>query len=153
EPRPGQKQDLPRPAILRIACAHLVDNVRGQTSPFDESQVKKARLTSDVTAVDGNVITLCLEGETLTADEGTRKHGLDMRLLGKATYDVAKERFVTFEMVALGSRWGATQNNSRKNDVDAAPIGLLFTLAGDGPCERVAPAFNHHRVYGPVVAE
>src|SRR5262249_27992506 len=36
----GQKQDLPVLLVHRIACAHLVDNVRGQTSPFDESHVK-----------------------------------------------------------------------------------------------------------------
>ena len=100
----------------------------------------------------GNVVTLRLEGETLTANEGRRKHGLDMRLLGKATYDVTKECFLTFEMVALGARWGGTQNNSRRYDLEAAPIGLLFTLAGDSLCERVAPGFNHHRVYWPVVS-
>jgi hypothetical protein len=152
QPRVGKKHDLPLPVIHRIACAHLVDNVRGQTAPFEESHVKKARLTSEVTAVDGNVVTLRLEGETLTAREGPRKHGLDLRLLGKATYDAAKERFLTFELVALGSRWGGTQNNSRRGDLDAAPIGLLFTLAGTGPCERVAPAFAHHRVYRAVVS-
>jgi hypothetical protein len=150
--RPGQKQDVPLAVINRIACAHLVDNVRGQTTPFEESQVKKARLTAEVMAVDGTVVSLRLEGETLTADEGTRKHGLDMKLLGKATYDLLKGRFLTFEMVALGSRWGGTQNNSRRGDLDMEPIGLLFTLAGDSPCERVAPAYNFHKVYLPVVS-
>jgi hypothetical protein len=152
EPKVGKKQDLPLALIHRIACAHLVDNVRGQTSPFDESQVKKARLGTEVTAVDGNVVSLRLEGETLTTMEGRRKHGLDMRLLGKATYDLAKARFLTFELVALGTRWGGTQLNGRRGDPDAAPIGILFTLAADSPCERVAPAFNRHPVYRPVVS-
>src|SRR5262249_55572241 len=97
------------------------------------------------------VVTLRLEGETRTAREGLRPHGLEMRLVGKANFDLAKERFLTFELVALGSRWGSTQLNGRRGDLDAAPIGLLFTLAGDGPCERVAPAFSQHRVYRPVV--
>ncbi len=152
QPQVGKKQELPVPILHRIACAHLVDNVRGQTAPFEERQVKKARLTTEVTAVDGNVVTLRLAGETRTEAEGFRRHGLDMRLLGKATYDLTKERFLTFEMVALGTRWGGTQNNSRRGDLDEAPIGLLFTLAGDSPCERIAPAFNHHPVYRPVVA-
>ena len=152
KPRLGQKQDVPIPVIHRIACAHLVDNVRGQTAPFNENQVKKARLTTEVTAVDGNVVSLRLEGETLTTDESTRKHGLATRLLGKATYDMANERFLTFEMVAVGSRWGGTQNNFRRGDLDEAPIGLLFTLAGDSPCERVAPAYNFHPIYRPVVS-
>jgi hypothetical protein len=151
EPKVGQKQDVPVPVIHRIACVHLVDNVRGQTSPFEENQVKKARLTAEVTAVDGNVVSLRLEGETLTADEGKSKHGLDVRLLGNATFDLKEERFLTFELVAVGTRWGATQLNGRKGDVDTAPIGILFTLAGDSACEHVAPAFNQHRTYRPVM--
>jgi hypothetical protein len=153
EPQVGKKQDVPVPVLHRIVCAHLVDNVRGQTAPFEESQVKKARLSTEVTAVAGDVVTLRLEGQTRTAAEGPRPHGLEMRLLGKATYDVAKERFRTFEMVAVGSRWGGTQYNVRRGDLDEAPIGVLFTLAGDGPCERVAPAFSQHPVYRPVVSE
>lgn len=152
EPEVGKKHDIPLPIVHRIACAHLVDNVRGQTAPFEESQVKKARLVAEVTAVDRNLVTLRLEGETRTEAEGTRPHGLDTRLLRKATYDLTKERFQSFEMVALGSRWGGTQYNVRRGDLDEAPIGLLFTLAGDGPCERVAPAFNQHPVYRPVVS-
>ena len=152
-PRPqvGQKQELPVPVVHRIVCAHLVDNVRGQTTPFEEGHVKKARLTAEVMAVDGDTVSLRLDGETRTADEGQRGHGLDMRLLGKATYDLAKERFTAFEMVAVGSRWGGTQNNSRRADLDAAPIGHVFTLAGDGHCDRIAPAFNFHRIYRPVI--
>jgi hypothetical protein len=149
----GKKRDLPVPLLHRIACAHLIDNVRGQTSPFEEGQVKKARLSTEVTAVNGDVVSLRLEGETRTAIEGRRGHGLDMRLLGKATFDVARGRFLTFELVAVGSRWGRTQLNGRRGDTDAAPIGILFTLAADSPCERVAPAFNRHAVYRPVVSD
>ena len=153
EPHVGRRRDLPTTIIHRIACAHLVDNVRGQTVPFEENQLTKARLVAEVTGVDANVVTLRLEGETRTADgEGPRNHGLEMRLLGKATYDLTKERFRTFEMVAVGSRWGETQHNSRRGDVDESPIALLFALAGDGPCERVAPAFYQHPVYRPVVS-
>jgi hypothetical protein len=152
EPKVGAKQDVPVPVINRIACAHLIDNVRGQTSPFDESQIKKARLTAEVKGVDGDAVSLRLEGETSTAVDGPRKHSLDMRLLGTATFDQVKGRFVAFELVAVGVRTGSTQLNGRRGDTDPAPIGILFTLAGNGPCERIAPAFNQHRVYRPVVS-
>jgi hypothetical protein len=152
EPKVGAKQEIPVPVIHRIACAHLIDNVRGQTSPFDESQIKKARLTAEVTAVDANTVSLRLEGETSTAVDGPRQHSLDMRLLGTANFDRTKGRFVAFELVAVGVRAGRTQLNGRRGDTDPAPIGILFTLAGDGPCERIAPAFNQHRVYRPVVS-
>lgn len=153
EAKVGKKHDLPLALVQRIACVHLIDNVRGQTSPFEVSQVKKARLSTEVTAVEGDVVSLRLEGETHTTMEGRRDHGLDVRLLGKATYDRAKDRFLTFELVAVGSRWGSTQLNGRRGDTDTAPIGILFTLAADSPCERIAPAFLRHPLYRPVVGE
>jgi hypothetical protein len=152
EPKVGAKQDLPAPVVNRIACAHLIDNVRGQTSPFDEDQIKKAQLTAEVTAVDGKSVSLRIEGETSTAVDGPRKHSLDMRLLGTATFDLSKGKFVAFELVAVGVRAGSTQLNGRRGDMDPAPIGILFTLAGNDPCDRIAPAFNQHRVYRPVVS-
>jgi hypothetical protein len=148
----GDKLDVPGPIFHRIVCAHLVDNVRGQTSPFDESQIKKARLSVGVTAVEGQVVTLRLEGESLTNRESPRKHGLDMRLVGKATYDLSKARFSTFELIALGTRWGGTQLNGRFGSTATEPIGIMLSLASDSPCERVAPAFAHHAVYRPVVS-
>lgn len=151
EPKVGAKHDLPLPLVHRIACAHLIDNVRGQTSPFEEDHVKKARMTATVTAVKGDVVTLRIEGETRTEMERRRKHGLDMRLLANATFDRKKERFLTFEMVAVGPRWGGTQLNGRWRDADRAPIGIVFTLAEDSPCQRIAPAFTSHKVYRPLV--
>jgi hypothetical protein len=160
QPEPGQKRDLPDPLIRRIARCSLVDNVRGQTRQFDEPDVKNARLTAEVVSVEGGVVTLRLEGETRTEAEGTwsiagyrdmnnptpQKRGFEMRLLGNAKYDLNAARFTTFEMVALGTRWGATQYNGRDRDVAPAPIGFAFTLAGDTPAEHVAPA--HLGAYG-----
>lgn len=157
----GQEQEMPTALVHRIACAHLIDNVRGQTSPYDDKHVKKARINARVTAIDGDVVTLRLEGETHTAAEGkwpvqgyrdqrtpaTQKRGFEARLLGKAAYDVKKERFPTFELLAVGMRWGATQFNGRRDDPGPAPMGVFFTLAGDSPSERVAPAFHYHRAY------
>jgi hypothetical protein len=156
----GQQQQMPMALVHRIACAHLIDNVRGQTTPYDDKHVKKAQLSARVTAVDGDVVTLRLEGETRTAAEGNwpvqgnrdRKPGaqkrvFEARLLGKATYDLKKERFLTFELLAVGMRWGATQFNVRRDDPGPAPMGVLFTIAGDTPNERVAPAFHYHRSY------
>jgi hypothetical protein len=55
-------------------------------------------------------------------------------------------------MVAIGSRWGGTRYNGRRRDADPAPIGILFSLADDTPCERVAPAFSGHPLYRPVIS-
>ncbi len=152
ETKVGAKHDLPLPIVRRIACAHLIDNVRGQTEPFEEDEVKGARMSAAVTSVEGHVVTLQIHGESRTERDRPRKHGLDMRLLANATFDLKRERFLTFEMVAVGSRWGGTQLNGRWRDADAAPIGLVFTLAEDSPCQHIAPAFAYHAVYRPVVA-
>lgn len=152
EPKVGAKQELPAPILNRIVCAHLIDNVRGQTAPFNENHIKKARLTSEVTAVDGNRVSLRLEGETSAAMEGVRRNSLDMKLVGTATFDLASGKFKAFEMAAVGIREGGTQNNGRRGDAAPNAIGILFTLAGDTPGERIAPAFNQHRTYRPVIS-
>ena len=69
--RSGQKRDVPAPIVRRMARAHLVDNVRGQTVAFADKHVEKARLSTEVTAIEGTVATLRLEGQTRTAAEGS----------------------------------------------------------------------------------
>jgi hypothetical protein len=141
QPKVGEKRDVPDALRRRIARLHLIDNVRGQTAPFEDREVEKALLTSEVLGVEGNVVTLRLEGETGTFSEGTwtihglrdrnptpQKRGFEMRLRGKAKYDLKTERFTSFDMVALGWRWGGTQYNGRGNDLDPNPIGIAFTL-------------------------
>ena len=139
EPKVGQKQDLPAPLLHRIACAHLIDNVRGQTSPFEESQVKKARLTTEVTAVDGNMVSLRLEGETLTADGGPAQ--ARPRHAPARESDVRPGQGALPDVRAGGRRLalGRTQLNGRRGDTDPAPIGILFTLAGGQPVRAHRP--------------
>ena len=54
-------------------------------------------------------------------------------------FDVERGRFTRFDLVAIGTRWGGTTHNARGRDLDPAPVGYAFTLAGDD--EVVAPAF------------
>ena len=62
-------------------------------------------------------------------------------MLGKATFDLSLNRFMEFEMVAIGKRYGKTQNNSRRNSPDTSYIGYLFTLAEGRASDKIAPAF------------
>ncbi|MGQ0614937.1 MAG: hypothetical protein ACT4PV_14475 [Planctomycetaceae bacterium] len=146
----GQRHAVPAPLVRRLARLHLVDNVRGQTIPYDEKQVQEAVLSVEILAVDGAMVTLRLEGrsrtlaEGLWAVEGTGRpvqtaRGYDATLSGSARFDAAAGRFVEFELVAEGLRHGATQYNCRSDDPGPAPMGVVFTLAD--PTERVAPAF------------
>ncbi len=151
----GASIEIPQLLAHRIVRLHLVDNVRGETQPYPPTAIEKAVLTSRIVEADADTVKLHLEGESKAAMEGTwsiagyrdmaspspQKRGYETRLLGKAEYDVKKERFTTFEMLAIGVRHGATQYNGRPRDPGPAPMGHAFTIAGDTPAERVPPAF------------
>jgi hypothetical protein len=154
-PEPGGKQSVPRRLVERIARFHLVDNVRGQTEPFPHGSVERAEMTVDVTAVEGDLVSIRIAGATRARQEmrtgvagdrdmndpKRRERGFEAKLLGRATFDLKAAKFTSFEMVAVGTRWGGTLYNGRGGDLDPAPIGVVFTLAADEPAERVAPAF------------
>jgi hypothetical protein len=157
---PGQTHEVPRALVERLARFHLLDNVRGQTSPFPARAVREASLTSRVTEVDGDVVVLCLEGRTRAEQEGRgrpaairdmdlpgpQERGLETRMLGFARFDLREGRFVGFEVVAVGTRWGGTQYNGRGDDPGPAPFGVVLSLAGDAHSDHVAP--EHFWGYG-----
>ena len=150
----GKSHEVPGLLVERLVRMHFLDNVRGQTTHFPVSAVKQAQLTSRVESVEGDVVTLRLEGQTRAEEEGRwslggrrrggdqrepQKRGMDLKLLGHAKFDRSSGRFTTFELVAIGQRWGATRYNVRSRDLEPSPYGVLVTLAGNKPTERVAP--------------
>jgi hypothetical protein len=155
QPKVGDRHEVPAPLVRRLARCHLIDNVRGQTSPYRDGDIERAELAATVTAVEGDVVSLHLEGRTRTVAEGRwsiagfrdmdspsqQQRGYEARLLGRARFDLQSGRFEEFELVAHGTRWGGTQYNGRADDLQPAPLGIAFLLAGDSPAERVAPAF------------
>jgi len=150
----GTKRIVPEDLIHRIARCHLVDNVRGQTSVFPDKCIEKARLTAEVLEVKGDVAMLRYEGEARAFQEGDwpvggysdmhnpvkQMRSIEAKFLGHATYDSRQQRFISFEMMAIGARRGGTQYNCRGDDLAAAGMGIAFTLAHDEPSEHVAPA-------------
>jgi hypothetical protein len=116
-------------------------------------------LSSRITAIDGDLITIGLAGVTRTLEEGKwwisgyrdmdqpsmQKRGMELKLLGRARYDRARERFVSFELVAVGSRFGGTPYNLRADDLAPAPFGVLMTLENDSQAPRIAP--EHFQAY------
>jgi hypothetical protein len=160
EIEPGRTHEVPRALVERLARFHFLDNVRGQTSPFPARAIEDATLTSRVTAVDGDVVSLRLEGRTKAVQKGdwsirgyrdmkqpsVQERGLEMKLVGYAGFDRKQGRFLRFEVVAVGARWGGTQYNGRGNDLAPAPFGAALSLAGESRAERVAP--EHFHGYG-----
>lgn len=159
KPVVGEKTQIPEELIRRLARCNLVDNVRGETQPYSDADIKRAVWNSEVVKVEGDRVTLRLAGETAAAAEGMwsigglrrpeptpQKRGHETKILGHAVYELGARKFTAFEMLALGTRWGGSQYNQRRDDLNPAPIGTLFALAGDTAVERVAPAF--FRAYG-----
>jgi hypothetical protein len=145
--RKGAKTDVSRDLVDRLACFHFVDNVTGLPYPFPKEAVEKAGLRVEVLEVKDGRVSLRLEGETRTSlspcAQAPKGHGYEAKLLGRAVYDPASGRFTLFELVAVGSRWGALRHSERIlfDDLDPAPLGFACVLAGDTPAERLAPLF------------
>lgn len=133
----GVKHSWPQPLIARLMRLHLVDAVRGQTDGYSKEQVEKAELSLVVKGVKRGVAELALSGATRMV-AGSR--GIEAKLVGSATFDLKRQQFKSFTLVAAGKRWGQTRFNFRNNDTDEAPIGALFALCPDTPQDRVAPA-------------
>ena len=86
------------------------------------------------------IVTGATKGDAQGRGRRASAHGVETRILGRATYDLDKGAFVEFEMVALGTRWGYTELNGRRRDPESGPVGFVFELAAaDAP--PVAPAF------------
>jgi hypothetical protein len=144
--QPGATRAVPRELVERLARLHLVDSVRAQTEPFDKLDVARAEITAAVVEVAdaGRRVSLRLDGATRTSHEVANKEenrGYDAKLMGRAVYDTKLERFTSFELLAVGSRWGATTCNMRVSDRGPAPMAVILTVAGDSPAERLPPGF------------
>lgn len=163
---PGSKKTVQRDLVERLARFHLLDAVRGSEAPYPKKAVEEAQLTAEVVAVEGDRVSLRFDGRTRTSQTGkfftqntigtawkapeVQNRGYDAKLLGRAVYDRKEHKFVSFELLAVGDRWGATSENGRVADgaicMQPAPMGVVFELAGNSPAERVPPV--HLSGYG-----
>ena len=142
KPKKGDRQSVPQALVERLARFHLLDAVRGQTSTFWPNEIESAKLDVVVTKVAKNVVTVDLEGMTRCASERGRDHGpfgVATQLRGSAKFDLKSSKFTSFELVALGQRWGRTRFNGRYSEPESSPIGFVLRLAADD-APRVAPA-------------
>src|SRR5262249_26414671 len=143
-PQQGDTHLVPQELVSRLARLHLVDTVNGQTSPFAPGQVTGSQITTEVLERAAARVKIKITGVTKGASPGRSPresaHGVETRILGRGVYDLEKEAFVEFQMVALGTRWGYTALNARRRDSPSGPLGFVFELApADAPA--VAPAF------------
>lgn len=68
------------------------------------------------------------------------------RILGRATWDAARGRFTSFELVAVGRRTSARRDSGGAERTDGG-MGVAFRMADpEHPSDRVAPTF--YAAYG-----
>lgn len=140
DPVLNAQQDVPRELVQRLAQFHLVDNVYALNYTFFPPEaIEKARMTTTVTDVDGDLVSVQLAGESRAAI-ASPKIGYAPKLMGRGVYNLQDRKFVSFELVAVGMRWGLGNCNQR-HDPSPALMGIVFTLAGDTPADRLPPAF------------
>jgi hypothetical protein len=121
-------------AFRRLCRAVLVDNVRGQAPEWQEEHVQLAELT--MRRIDGGkFVTLEYTGEA-RMDAGGPK--LAVRLYGQAEWDEANDRFVRFDLVALGTREGAWPFHQRGAQQGPSPIGIALRLHAPAPATKAA---------------
>ena len=140
EPKQGDQHEVPRALIERLVCFHLIDNVHARNYTFfPKESIEKAQLTTTVVSVDGDLVSLCFEGETRAVIE-SKKIGYAPKLLGRAKYNLKDQQFASFELLAVGLRWGLGNCNQRHNP-NPALMGIVLTIAGNTPAERLPPTF------------
>jgi hypothetical protein len=154
----GSRCHVPEEIVRRLARFHLRDFVRGEPSAWADDAIRHGELISEIVSRDGNEVRLRLEGRvtlqhevrwTRPEDGESRAYdcGFDAVLSGDAIWDDMASRFVAFDLLAAGPRWGTNQYNNRNDDLGPAPMGVAFTLAGAEPRDRTPPHQIWHRDY------
>ncbi len=141
---PGAGHAVPRKVLNRLVLFHLGTNTDTIAGPFGDNTIREARLAVAVVAVNGHLAELTLQGATRVdgpQDSADGKNsGYRANLLGRAVYDLKAERFVEFDLVALGIRHHGG-NEVRQDTPNPIPLAVLLTLAGTSPADRLPPAY------------
>jgi hypothetical protein len=146
--REGQVATVPDTLARRLVRLHLLDRVFGRTPPFEPAEVQAVTLRARISAIEREAITLRIAGSATmsTTAPGVPPRGVDVAMLGRARWDSRLSRFLSFEIVAIGERWGGTAENGRANDLASQPIGFLLSQATATAADQVPPA--NLRLYG-----
>ena len=127
-PTGGGKQKVADPVVRRIA-RFMKDDVRGQCPGFQDQEIRKASMTAEVVEATGSTRTIRFQGRSITENI---KRGFDAHLHGRAVYDTKQEKFLAFELVAVGMRKGMAGHNVRAGEPQA-PMGVAFLIEGQKP--------------------
>ena len=147
----GKNYPIPKHLARRIAKLHLVDIVRGESPRWKNEDLKQVEIALIAEEIMADRMVLRLEGTVrneappilyvnpFSNQKVDMPRGLELQLLGNLTYNQTAGTFENFDVIAVGSRWGATAFNARFDDLGPAPIGFAFELASDSMIDRTPP--------------
>ena len=150
---PGAEHAVPAEVVRRFAQFHLVDQVRGEAPAWRADSIEHAELTLRVESVEGSAVGISLSGSAkltqgasdavnpFTGFKVDMGRGVDVQIVGRLAYDTDRSAFTRFDVVATGSRWGATTYNFRAKDLGPEPIGFAFELLPTTPANLTPPKF------------
>jgi hypothetical protein len=156
-PTPGRRHRVPDELVRRLARLHLLDSVRGinDARPYGDEHVEKAEMFVRVVKVEGDLLRLDLEGSTraveppLAGAAGSgrpdeKERGYAASLLGHATVDLHQGKFISFDLVAIGPRWGGRgyAHSMRQDDPGPQPMGFAFRIVP--PAQWTDMTVPHH---------
>ncbi|MEM7700267.1 MAG: hypothetical protein AAF236_17885, partial [Verrucomicrobiota bacterium] len=124
DPAIGRVFDVSPSAVDRIARFHCTDTIRAIAAHYPKDALSGANLRGEVVKSEDGVITLVYEGAfTLQQEDIPLIGGNEDRsapvpkrasrsyrpkLLGRARFDLRSEKFIDFEMIALGQKTGGS---------------------------------------------
>jgi len=146
----GQALSLPEAIVRRLARHNFLGTARALGQSYRDEHVEIAELSATVTGLGGAAVEVELRGRirVAQADASRRvprrsgvtrepERGVDVRLLGRATWAREDSRFTAFELLAHGDQWGG-RTGSRMDQHDLATV---FRLADpENPLHRTKPA-------------
>jgi hypothetical protein len=155
----GEELEVPSSLVERMARFHLTPR-RAMTSEggiLGKKDIQSAKLTLAVAEVSPARLRLRLSGfvhtgttfdkDKATTPNGPLGFGFMAPLHGVAEFDQMTNRFVRFDLIALGEVWGRWGDANGKSlfveRSGSTPFGFALELAkGDSQTERIPPGGN-----------
>ncbi len=153
DPAKGQLVPIPKIVARRLAQFNLMDNVRGEASPFDPDEVNLDNIGLKVVKVSEETIKFVVYGHSSAAKPPSRKTnpftgfridkemGTDLVWSGAVVFDRKLQKFTRFDLLAAGERWGGCVYNFRDNDLGRSPIGFAFQVIENVEDDPTPPRF------------
>jgi hypothetical protein len=137
--RVGASAAVRGPALDRlIMLSHLL----ASQSPWRPSDIRRGEMTSRITAVDGNRLTLRITGEVdVKASTQWNQGAYTGNLIGRAVYDAGARRFTEFELLSLGTHTQSPMQPNMHAGSPTSQVGALITLnPQNDPDNQMLPA-------------